>query len=219
MASSQNGYPASADRAAIGVRTFAVPGRPDVLLPLRADIAPLLLEMARWWNVEVEPLIVPGCWGYAYRPIRGRTSGLSNHASATACDFNASRHALGAVGTLGSHRDAVIAKARSLGLRSGAEYTGRKDEMHVEVAVNLGEALTIVARLQAPPPGTRTTERPTLRRGSTGDAVKLLQRWLGLAPDGIFGPVTEAKVRAYQHMRGLAADGIVGPKTWGQMAL
>jgi Putative peptidoglycan binding domain/D-alanyl-D-alanine carboxypeptidase len=215
---SQNSWPASADRAAIGVKTFAVPGRPDVLLPVRADIAPLLLEMARWWN-EWETLLVPGCWGYAYRSIRGQTTGLSNHASGTAIDLNAPRHPLGSVGTLGVHKDAVIAKARSLGLRSGADYAGRKDEMHVEVAVGHAEAMAIVARLQTPPAPTNPGARPTVRRGSTGPAVALAQRWFGLTADGVFGPITEAKVRWYQRMKGLTPDGIIGPHTWAAMGL
>lgn len=219
MATSQNGYPASADRTAIGVKTFAVPGRPDILLPVRADVAPLFLEMARWWNTW-EPLMNPGCWGYAYRTIRGQTTGLSNHASGTAIDLNAPRHPLGSVGTLGVHKDAIIEKARSLGLRSGAEYSGRKDEMHIELNVPLDQALALVAKLQAPPAaGTPTSGRPTIQRGSTGADVALVQRWLGLTADGIFGPATEAKVKAYQGMRGLVADGIVGPKTWAEMGL
>lgn len=220
MPISQNQWPAAENRAAIGVKTFQVPGRPDVLLPLRADVAPLLLEMARWWNTW-ETLMVPGCWGYAYRSIRGQSTGLSNHASGTAIDLNAPRHPLGSVGTLGVHKDAVVVKARSLGLRSGAEFAGRKDEMHIEVAVSHDQAMAIVARLQAPPApaGTRPGGRPTIRLGSTGEAVKLAQRWFGLPADGIFGPVTQAKVRWYQKLKGLDPDGIVGPRTWGAMGL
>lgn len=218
MATSQNGYPASADRATIGVKTFAVPGRADILLPVRADVAPLFLEMARWWNTW-ESLMNPGCWGYAYRTVRGQTAGLSNHASGTAIDLNAPKHALGAIGTLGVHKDAVISKARSLGLRSGAEYTGRKDEMHIELNVSLAQALALVAQLQAPPATTPPTGRPSLQQGSIGPAVALVQRWLGITDDGIFGPNTESKVRWYQQMKGLGVDGIVGPHTWATMGL
>ena len=53
----------------------------------------------------------------------------------------------------------------------------------------------------------------TLRRGSTGDAVKQMQQKLGIPADGDFGPGTEAAVRKWQEANGLVADGIVGPKT------
>jgi hypothetical protein len=63
------------------------------------------------------------------------------------------------------------------------------------------------------PPG-----RPTLRRGSTGDVVRQLQTALQLAPaDGVFGPGTEAAVRAFQRAHGLVPDGIVGPKCWAAL--
>ncbi|MBM7770891.1 hypothetical protein JOD54_001095 [Actinokineospora baliensis] len=61
--------------------------------------------------------------------------------------------------------------------------------------------------------------RPTLRKGSTGEAVKLAQRWFGLNQDGVFGPDTEAKVVAYQRMKGLVPDGVIGARTWSAMGL
>ncbi|WP_211657462.1 peptidoglycan-binding domain-containing protein [Paracoccus alcaliphilus] len=35
-----------------------------------------------------------------------------------------------------------------------------------------------------------------------------------MAPDGIFGPQTEAATRQFQCANGLSADGIIGPKSW-----
>lgn len=53
----------------------------------------------------------------------------------------------------------------------------------------------------------------TLRRGATGYETKKLQERLGAKADGVFGPMTEAKVKAYQSEHGLFPDGVVGPKT------
>jgi len=58
-----------------------------------------------------------------------------------------------------------------------------------------------------------------LKKGSTGEEVKALQRLLGLKDDGSFGPGTEAAVKAWQQKHGLAADGIVGNATFERMGL
>lgn len=56
---------------------------------------------------------------------------------------------------------------------------------------------------------------PTIHRGSTEtEAVKIMQRELGLVADGLFGPVTDAALRDYQRDHGLTVDGVCGPKTW-----
>lgn len=69
---------------------------------------------------------------------------------------------------------------------------------------------------------TQTETRPTLRRGSKGEYVTLLQSMLvnrgydvGTAGiDGDFGKATQAAVVAFQRDNYLALDGIVGPNTW-----
>jgi peptidoglycan hydrolase-like protein with peptidoglycan-binding domain len=63
-------------------------------------------------------------------------------------------------------------------------------------------------------------DTPELSNGSTGTEVSAMQQPLKNAGfytgtvDGVFGPNTEAAVRAYQSSRGIVADGIVGDETW-----
>ena len=63
----------------------------------------------------------------------------------------------------------------------------------------------------------------TLRRGTTGEDVKVLQSSLlslGYDPgpiDGIFDSKTAASVVQFQQKNGLVPDGIVGPITWGHI--
>ncbi len=78
----------------------------------------------------------------------------------------------------------------------------------------LAEAYELVA-----PPEEQQTITATLRRGSRGDEVLVLQEELsreGFSPgraDGVFGPMTEAAVIAFQTALELTIDGIVGPQT------
>lgn len=63
---------------------------------------------------------------------------------------------------------------------------------------------------------------PLVERGSRIFPVRSLQQLLRarghtVAVDGIFGPNTEAAVKAFQRSKGLAADGIVGPQTWPRL--
>lgn len=135
---SQNGWPASSDRSVTNIQTFEVPLSQGTLkIPLRAEAAPRLIEMIKWWDANIEPVTLGknlGTWGFAYRTIRGYTTTLSNHASGTAIDINAPLHPLGASGTVRADKVAAMrAKAAELGLRWGGDYRGRKDEMHFEV--------------------------------------------------------------------------------------
>ena len=50
----------------------------------------------------------------------------------------------------------------------------------------------------------------TIKLGSKGDDVKVLQKYLGINPDGDFGPKTLLKVKEWQKSKGLTPDGIMG---------
>ncbi len=64
---------------------------------------------------------------------------------------------------------------------------------------------------------------PTVKTGSSGDAVKLGQQLLTDftydpgAVDGSFGPKTEQAVRQFQTDFLLTVDGILGPKSWAML--
>ena len=63
-------------------------------------------------------------------------------------------------------------------------------------------------------------DRPTLRQGTHGDPVTVLQRlladlgYLDGEVDGVFGAGTARAVAAFQQAAGLAADGVAGALTW-----
>ncbi len=58
----------------------------------------------------------------------------------------------------------------------------------------------------------------TLRIGSVGDDVKLLQTALGISADGSFGPKTKAAVVAFQTSKGLTPDGVFGSISYAALA-
>jgi hypothetical protein len=49
--------------------------------------------------------------------------------------------------------------------------------------------------------------------------VRAMQRKIGVAADGIFGPATERALKRWQRRHGLTADGIAGPQTRSAMGL
>src|SRR6476469_5913900 len=62
--------------------------------------------------------------------------------------------------------------------------------------------------------GAQTSQRSaTLTVGSSGTAVKQLQRKLGVQVTGYYGPQTKRAVKHFQRAHRLAADGVAGPAT------
>lgn len=76
-----------------------------------------------------------------------------------------------------------------------------------------------------PEPAPAPINRPTLRKGSKGSAVKEMQEKLILhgfslpryGADGDFGAETDTAVRNFQRVKRLEVDGICGPLTWAAL--
>lgn len=63
---------------------------------------------------------------------------------------------------------------------------------------------------------------PTIKRGNKGSRVRMLQGLLiawghKISVDGVFGPKTEAALRAFQGKYAKPVDGIAGPITWNAL--
>ncbi len=139
---SQNGWPVlSSNRltwfSAAGGRFAAA----------NSDVAVLAKYLIERFADEVEPIEgrVLDDWSWAARNVRGSTSVISNHASATAWDLNALKHPQGVRGTFTQSK---IAKVHSIlaGItdgkghkvfRWGNDYVNSKiDSMHFEINVS-----------------------------------------------------------------------------------
>jgi hypothetical protein len=145
---SQNGYTAN-DPTLMKVYTIG-DGRQVQLL--KGAPGWLLAHFADWFDKHVED-IDQGAddWGYDSRTIRGDAATLSNHASGTALDLNATRHPLGERGTFTAAQAAVIRAelARYDGaVRWGGDYATRPDEMHFEINAPLADVRRVVAKLK-----------------------------------------------------------------------
>jgi hypothetical protein len=91
------------------------------------------------------------------------------------------------------------------------------DDFRTNVAAIMGGTTpspALIPRTEPPSQPGGAPGRDTLRRGSTGDLVREVQRKLGENADGIFGAGTEADVRAFQREHAMVPDGIIGPRTW-----
>jgi Putative peptidoglycan-binding domain-containing protein len=183
----------------------------------------------KWWDLLLTELnrhvtFKNGqCWGYDYRPIKGG-SAISFHAFGLALDINAKENPFSPTGKVVPHAmpDVVGTIAKKYGAEYGGDWSKPKDFMHFECHLDPNELQRFVSAHAKTGPTTIAygpfahvgNGSRTVKLGSAGTDVQMVQRWLGVTPDGYFGPVTEAHVRAYQRMRGITVDGIVGPVTW-----
>jgi peptidoglycan hydrolase-like protein with peptidoglycan-binding domain len=135
----------------------------------------------------------------AYPPLSSGATG--NEVTAAQCLLEAAGHQPGEGDPTGVFDDATGAATRAFQQSVGLPVTGTVDSHTWTALLTVGDT-------------------PTLRNGSTGAAVRRLQRALAAALnrtvgiDGIFGSLTDQAVRDYQSTRGLGVDGIVGNGTW-----
>lgn len=164
MATSQNGWPALAADSS-NLHTWVIPAKNGHLrIRLRNGSAGFLLcHFLLWWSERLDDLTHPhpaDDWGYAWRAIRGQTTGLSNHASGTAVDADATQWPLGT-----EHMSAAMKARIRLRLkiyrgclRWGGDYSGRKDQMHTEINAPLSQVELRARLLMSTPRGKRILE-------------------------------------------------------------
>lgn len=160
VAKSQNGWPVLASNSP-KLHTWKIPTKHGVVrLRLRNGSAGFILAwVILRWAEKFEPVAgkVLDDWGYAYRPVRGKTTGFSNHASGTAADVNATRWPLGTTHMTAKQRARVlyvISIARTV-VRWGGNYSGRKDQMHLEINKSLATCERLAKVLMKTPRGKR----------------------------------------------------------------
>jgi len=139
---SQNGWPAYANTRHFTRFTAAGQG----WWAANADAAVVFKEFIERFDREVEEVTQAKLddWSYANRLVRGSTSTVSNHGSATAIDLNALKHPRGVHNTFSRTKAAQVHKIKNeitddAGrpvLRLGMDYTTTVDDMHVEINAN-----------------------------------------------------------------------------------
>lgn len=148
-ATSQNGWtviPSGTDSLLVKI--------PKIIGRVRkGDVATIFTDLVTYFDEHIEDVDKgEDEWGYAFRSIRGQSSGYSNHASGTAIDLNATQHPLGVRGTFTREQTKKIRamlEDRYLNkIRWGGDYRGRKDEMHFEINGSAADLRKVVAHLK-----------------------------------------------------------------------
>lgn len=185
MANSQNGWPAATSASSM-VNFPWVTGRVR-----GGDVYVVLDYLARRFNAEVEGIEAWQSWGWNYRAVRGATA-LSNHASGTAVDFNATRHVLGRRGTFSAAQVAAIRRILSSldgTVRWGGDYTSRPDEMHFEINASPARVASVARSVVA-----GTVSNP-IGGGGSAPAPNIPGAPAPITPTDWFDMATEQQLR------------------------
>ena len=205
MATSQNGWPASADKNAIDVDSGF--SRHGVTFPggvKAGDVSTLLGYVIDQFHRRVEALVSGWCWGYTYKQIAGSTV-YSNHASGTAVDINAPDHPYGVSGTFTPAEVAAIHAILgevSPAVRWGGDYTGNKDDMHFEINANAATVADVAARLGG---AGGSTPEPEKRRQPRMEHIAVLEAaggWREMTLPMALGDKSQLFARAWLSLAG-----------------
>jgi|GEM_PF-1316941 len=124
---------------------------------LGGDVRTVLEHVAARFDAQVEPVDVDSSWGWAYRSVRGEVGdaeSLSNHASGTSIDLNATEHPLGETGTFTADQvtaiRGILAEVAPV-VAWGGDFD-RPDEMHFEIVGDADAVAEVAARLRGEQP-------------------------------------------------------------------
>jgi Transglycosylase-like domain/Putative peptidoglycan binding domain len=147
-------------------------------------------------------------------PVGGLTKGIA---------LTIKQHAPLAARTHDIRREGAVQRSLS-GLRARGAARAHRRAARVTLRRRATVALTALvatglagAALAATPASTSAAS--VLHVGSRGPAVAALQRKLGIAADGVYGPQTRRAVMAFQRHHGLDVDGVAGPATLHALGL
>lgn len=233
MTNSYNGWPGI--ESATDPRLTVVEPIPGRKFRVRAgDVATIFNWLIKRFHEEVEPIDtgVLDDWSYAYRKVREGSS-LSNHASGTAVDLNATKHPFQTRAT-SNFTTGQIAAIRAI--LDEAKVNGQEvlrwldghDPMHFEINYisrggTVANVAALAARIQAPTvpavptvPLSQTFEplapHPIEWQNPDGALVRITQEIVGAKADGIRGPKTREATRAHQKRLGIPnPDSLFGP--------
>lgn len=217
MAVSQNGW--RVFDAAPDATTPYITGR---VRP--GDVDVIFTWLGEQFNERVEHIRKDWSWGWAKRNVRN-SSAISNHASATANDFNAPAHVLGKRGTFSRRQvDEIHEILRELEgvIRWGGDYQNRADEMHFEIIKNAAAVKRVADKIRN---GTIGRAKPWKWNPKVRSELAKVQRQFQIAAGVVEGVLQQFHgVAAIQHALNvkflgpkglplLTVDGYVGPET------
>lgn len=112
----------------------------------------------------------------------------------------------------------AIAEAKRLGFTWGGDWVSFKDSPHLQFNhTGYGTDTFGKWKPEAPKKSKYPNPNVVFKLGSVAKYVGYIQKELGLKVDNIFGPKTEAALKAWQKKHGLVADGKFGQKSWKVM--